>query len=57
VEVTSGLQAGDRIVLGDASDFHDGEQVTPRPQQEPTNDIMHEEGGVTDPQESNGDGK
>jgi RND family efflux transporter MFP subunit len=57
LEVTSGLQAGDRIVLGDASDFHDGEQVTPRPQQEPTNDIMHEEGGVTDPQESNGDGR
>jgi RND family efflux transporter MFP subunit len=57
VEVTSGLRDGDRIVLGDTSAFHDGEQVTPRPQQEPTNDIMHEEGGVTDPQESNGGGK
>jgi multidrug efflux pump subunit AcrA (membrane-fusion protein) len=48
VEVTSGLQAGDRVVLGDAS---------LQLQQEPTNDIMHEEGGVTDPQESNGGGK
>jgi RND family efflux transporter MFP subunit len=57
VEVTSGLQAGDRVVLGDASRFHDAEQVTPRLQQEPANDIMHEEGGVTDPQESNGGGK
>jgi RND family efflux transporter MFP subunit len=57
VEVASGLQAGDRIVLGDATDFHDAEQVTPRPQQEPTNDLMHEEGGVTDPQESKEGGK
>jgi RND family efflux transporter MFP subunit len=57
VEVTSGLQAGDRVVLGDASRFHDAESVTLQLQQEPTNDIMHEEGGVTDPQESNGGGK
>jgi RND family efflux transporter MFP subunit len=57
VEVTSGLQVGDRIVLGDASSFHDGEQVTPQLQQEPPSDIMHEEGGVTDPQDSDGGGK
>jgi len=48
VEVTSGLQPGDRILLGDASRFHAGEQVSPRIQPEPANDIMHEEGGMTD---------
>jgi RND family efflux transporter MFP subunit len=57
LEVTAGLQAGDRVVLGDMSRFHDGEEVTPRLQQEPASDIMHQEGGVTDPQESNGGGK
>lgn len=54
VEVTSGLQAGDRVLLGDASRFHEGEQVTPQAQQEPADDVMHQEGGVTDPQESIG---
>jgi RND family efflux transporter MFP subunit len=54
VEVISGLQEGDRILLGDASRYQNGEQVTPRVQQEPANDIMHEEGGVTDPQQSAG---
>lgn len=54
VEVTNGLQAGDRVVDGDASRYHAGEIVTPRVQQEPADDIMHEEGGVTDPHQSNG---
>ncbi len=54
VEVTSGLQAGDRVLLGDASRFHEGEQVTPQAQQEPADDVMHQEGGVTDPQERTG---
>jgi RND family efflux transporter MFP subunit len=54
VEVLSGLQAGDRILLGDASRFHTGEQVTPQTQQEPTDDVMHQEGGVTDTQENTG---
>jgi len=57
VEVTNGLQAGDQVVLGDASNYHSGEQLDPRIQQEPANDIMHEEGGVTDPQENTGDSK
>ena len=57
VEVTNGLQAGDHVVLGDASNYHNGEQLNPRIQQEPANDIMHEEGGVTDPQENTGDSK
>ncbi len=51
VEVTGGLQAGDRVALGDLTNFHNGEVVTPQVQQEPANDIMHEEGGMTDPNE------
>jgi len=54
VEVMNGLQAGDRVLLGDATRFHTGEQLTPQVQQEPASDIMHEEGGVTDPQENAG---
>lgn len=50
VEVISGLQAGDRILLGDAARFHEKEQVVPRIQAEPANDMMREEGGVTDTQ-------
>jgi RND family efflux transporter MFP subunit len=57
VEITSGLQAGDRVLLGDASRFHEGEQVTPQIQQEPADDVMHQEGGVIDPQESTGGNK
>ncbi|WP_233580908.1 efflux RND transporter periplasmic adaptor subunit [Acidipila sp. EB88] len=49
-EVVSGLQEGDRVVLGDASGNKDGKQVTPRLEHEPTSDIMHEEGGMIDPQ-------
>jgi RND family efflux transporter MFP subunit len=54
VQVTSGLQAGDHVVVGDASRFHNGEQVTPRLQPESANDVMHEEGGMEDPNENGG---
>jgi RND family efflux transporter MFP subunit len=50
VEVVSGLQAGDRVILGDQNKYHPDELVTPVPQQEPANDIMRQEGGMTDPQ-------
>jgi RND family efflux transporter MFP subunit len=50
VEVVNGLQAGDRVVLGEQNEYRAGELVTPRPQPEPGSDIMHEEGGMTDPQ-------
>jgi RND family efflux transporter MFP subunit len=50
VEVLGGLQEGDRVVLGDQNKYHPGEKVTPVPQQEPANDIMRQEGGMTDPQ-------
>jgi RND family efflux transporter MFP subunit len=50
VEVTSGLQQGDRVLLGDQSRYRSGERVTPRVQQQPASDIMRQEGGMTDPQ-------
>ena len=50
VEVDRGLKEGDKVILGDQGKYHAGELVAPRPQQEPANDIMREEGGVTDPQ-------
>ncbi|HZD75689.1 MAG TPA: efflux RND transporter periplasmic adaptor subunit [Acidobacteriaceae bacterium] len=47
-EVRSGLQENDRVVLGNAARYKDGEQVTPRVESRPANDVMHEEGGMTD---------
>jgi RND family efflux transporter MFP subunit len=47
-EVRSGLQQNDRVVLGSGAHYKDGEQVTPRVEQRPANDVMHEEGGMTD---------
>jgi RND family efflux transporter MFP subunit len=47
-EVQSGLQQNDRVVLGSGARYKDSEQVTPRVEQQPANDVMHEEGGMTD---------
>jgi RND family efflux transporter MFP subunit len=47
-EVRSGVQQNDRVVLGNAARYRDGEQVTPRLEPQPANDVMHEEGGMTD---------
>jgi len=49
VEVVSGLNEGDHVVLGSATGYRPGERVMPRMQAEPTNDVMHEEGGMVDP--------
>ena len=49
-EVLSGLQQNDRVVLGNAARYKDGERITPLLEQKPANDVMHEEGGMTDPQ-------
>ena len=54
VEIAGGLQAGDRVVIGDPSRFHDGETVTPQVQLEPASDTRNEEGGMTDPQANGG---
>lgn len=47
-EVRSGVQQNDRVVLGNAARYRDGEPVTPRLEPQPANDVMHEEGGMTD---------
>jgi RND family efflux transporter MFP subunit len=47
-EVKSGLERGDRVVLGNAARYKDGEAITPRIEPQPANDVMHEEGGMTD---------
>ena len=47
-EVRSGVRQDDRVVLGDPARYQDGEQITPRMEPQPANDVMHEEGGMTD---------
>jgi RND family efflux transporter MFP subunit len=49
-EVKSGLQQGDRVVLGNAARYREGKKITPRLEPQPADDVMHEEGGMTDPQ-------
>lgn len=49
-EVRSGLQQNERVVLGNAARYKDGERITPLLEQKPANDVMQEEGGMTDPQ-------
>jgi RND family efflux transporter MFP subunit len=53
-EVKSGLSLGDRVVLGNLSRYRDGEAITPHSEAQPANDVMHEQGGVTDPQADQG---
>jgi hypothetical protein len=48
--VRSGLQQNDRVVLGNAAGYKEGERITPVLEQKQANDVMHEEGGMTDPQ-------
>jgi RND family efflux transporter MFP subunit len=50
VEIVSGLQPGERVVLGDHNKYRAAELVRPVPQQQPASDIMRQEGGMTDPQ-------
>ena len=55
-QILGGLQLGDQVIVGDPSRFRDGEVVQPRVQQEPTRDVMREEGGMDDPQAAQGSG-
>lgn len=50
-EVRSGVQENDRVVLGNAARYKDGEPITPRLEPQPANDVMHQEGGMTDANE------
>ncbi len=56
VQVSHGLAAGDRVILGDPSRYPIGQTVVPRVQKESVNDVMREEGGVTDPNAANAGG-
>ncbi len=48
-EIKSGLEPGDRVILGGQEKYTEGEQVYPRSLlQEPASDVMRESGGVID---------
>jgi len=47
-EIKSGIQPGDRVVLGGQENYNDGEQVSPMVVQEPASEVVHESGGVID---------
>ena len=55
--IKSGLQAGDRVVLGGQENYTEGEHVAPLSTPEPSSDVVRESGGVIDPKaESEGTG-
>jgi RND family efflux transporter MFP subunit len=47
-EIKSGLEPGDRVVLGGQENYTEGEQVSPILTPEPASDVMREAGGVID---------
>jgi RND family efflux transporter MFP subunit len=47
-EITSGLQAGDRVVLGGQEKYQDGERVRPVFTRQPSIDVTREQGGEID---------
>jgi RND family efflux transporter MFP subunit len=48
VEIKSGLEPGDRVVLGGQENYTEGELVSPILTQTPSSDVMRESGGVID---------
>jgi RND family efflux transporter MFP subunit len=47
-EIKSGLEAGDRVILGAQDKYSEGQQVSPILTPEPASDVMREAGGVID---------
>ncbi len=47
-EIKSGLQVGDRVIVGGQEKYAEGEQVAPIQVTEPTSDVARENGGVID---------
>jgi RND family efflux transporter MFP subunit len=47
-EIKSGLQPGDKVILGGQENYSEGEEVSPILTQTPASDVMHESGGVID---------
>jgi RND family efflux transporter MFP subunit len=60
-EIKSGLEPGERVVLGGQENYTEGERVSPILTKEPASDVMRESGGVIDmkgeTEESNGGAK
>jgi RND family efflux transporter MFP subunit len=60
-EIKTGLESGDRVILGGQENYNEGEQVTPILTQEPASDVRRESGGVIDmkaeEEENNGGAK
>jgi RND family efflux transporter MFP subunit len=48
VQITAGLQDGDRVILGAQGKYHDGEIVTPVLAQEPSSDVTRAQGSMVD---------
>ena len=48
VEVRSGLQPGDRVILGAQAQYADDQRVTPLPIEEPASECVNEAGSVID---------
>jgi RND family efflux transporter MFP subunit len=55
-EIKGGLAEGDRVIVGGQEKYVEGEQVAPVMMQPPTNDTMHEAGGVIDLKSDAGNG-
>ncbi|HTX76144.1 MAG TPA: efflux RND transporter periplasmic adaptor subunit [Terracidiphilus sp.] len=47
-EITSGLQPGDRVILGGQENYHEGEAVNPLMTEEPASETVHQTGGTID---------
>jgi hypothetical protein len=47
-EITSGLQPGERVILGGQDQYQDGEEVSPAITQEPASERQQETGGTID---------
>jgi multidrug efflux pump subunit AcrA (membrane-fusion protein) len=47
-EIKSGLEPGDRVILGGQENYTEGERVSPILTQEPASEVVHESGGVID---------
>ncbi len=59
-EIKSGLEPGDRVILGGQEKYSEGEQVSPILTSGPSSDVMRDAGGVIDmkaEEENNGDAK
>ena len=47
-EIKSGLELGDRVIIGNQEKYAEGEEVKPLPTPEPASDVMQESGSVID---------